>query len=290
MAVLYTNNAISALSASITNSATSFSITSGHGIKFPVTSGVDYFYVTLSDTAGNVEIVKVTGRSTDTFTVIRAQDGTTGLAFSASDKVELRVTKAVLDDIKTDTKGSLTLGNVTTALGFTPYNSTNPSSYITGITSGNVTAALGFTPYNATNPSNYIASGGALGSPSSGTLSSCTVDGTNAVGYINIPQNSQSTAYTTVLGDAGKHIFHPSSDANARTFTIAANSSVAYLVGTVIIFVNLSTTSITIAINSDTLTWAQGGVAGSRTLAQYGVANCLKITATQWLLTGTNVT
>lgn len=120
MAVLYTNNAVSALSASITNAATSFSITSGHGVKFPVTSASDYFYVTLYDSAGNIEIVKVTTRATDTFTVTRAQDGTTALAFSAADKVELRVTKAVLDDIKTDTKGSLTSGNVTTALGFTP--------------------------------------------------------------------------------------------------------------------------------------------------------------------------
>jgi hypothetical protein len=51
---------------------------------------------------------------------------------------------------------SLTSANVTTALGFTPYSSTNPSGYITGITSANVTTALGFTPYNATNPSGYI--------------------------------------------------------------------------------------------------------------------------------------
>jgi len=50
----------------------------------------------------------------------------------------------------------ITSGMVTTALGFTPYNSTNPSGYITGITSGDVTTALGFTPYNATNPSGYI--------------------------------------------------------------------------------------------------------------------------------------
>jgi hypothetical protein len=49
-----------------------------------------------------------------------------------------------------------------------------------------------------------------LGTPSSGTLSSCTVDGTDAVGFRNIPQNSQSTAYTLVLADSGKHIFHPS--------------------------------------------------------------------------------
>jgi hypothetical protein len=52
----------------------------------------------------------------------------------------------------------ITSGNVTTALGFTPYNSTNPSGYITGITSGDVTTALGFTPYNATNPDGYITS------------------------------------------------------------------------------------------------------------------------------------
>jgi hypothetical protein len=58
---------------------------------------------------------------------------------------------------------ALTSGNVTTALGFTPYNATNPSGFITGITSGNVTTALGFTPYNATNPSGYVNAAGARG-------------------------------------------------------------------------------------------------------------------------------
>jgi hypothetical protein len=47
-----------------------------------------------------------------------------------------------------------------------------------------------------------------LGTPASGDLSNCTADGTNAVGFKNIPQNSQSTAYTLVLADAGKHILH----------------------------------------------------------------------------------
>ena len=107
---------------------------------------------------------------------------------------------------------------------------------------------------------------------------------------LGIPQNSQSAAYTTVASDAGWCIFHPASDANARTFTIAANASVPYTLGTVIQFINMSTQAVTIAINSDTLTWAQGGATGSRTLAQYGVANCIKIATTQWLLTGTNVT
>ena len=46
--------------------------------------------------------------------------------------------------------GAVTLSgsDVTTALGYTPYNATNPAGYITGITSGNVTTALGYTPAN----------------------------------------------------------------------------------------------------------------------------------------------
>lgn len=55
---------------------------------------------------------------------------------------------------------TLTSGDVTGALGFTPYNATNPSGYISGITSLMVTNALGFTPYNATNPNGYITSAG----------------------------------------------------------------------------------------------------------------------------------
>lgn len=57
---------------------------------------------------------------------------------------------------------SLTSAQVTTALGFTPYNATNPSGYITGITSSMVTTALGYTPYNSTNPSGYQASSGVV--------------------------------------------------------------------------------------------------------------------------------
>ena len=129
-----------------------------------------------------------------------------------------------------------------------------------------------------------------LGTPGSGVLQNCTQDGTTAVGFLSIPQNSQSAAYTTVLADSGKCVFHPASDANARTFTIAANASVAYPIGTVIQFINMTSQVVTIAINSDTLVWAQGGSTGSRTLAQWGVANVVKIASTQWLLTGTNVT
>lgn len=105
------------------------------------------------------------------------------------------------------------------------------------------------------------------------------------IGYLNIPQNSQSANYTAVLGDSGKHLFHPASDNNPRTFTIPANASVAYPIGTAITFVNKINT-LTIAINSDTLTLAEDGTTGSRTLATNGIATALKISSTEWLISG----
>jgi hypothetical protein len=142
----------------------------------------------------------------------------------------------------------------------------------------------------ATAGTDYVAPSGALGTPSSGTLSNCTVDGTDAVGFRNAPVNSQSAAYTAVLADAGKVILHPSTDANARTFTIPANSSVAYAVGTVLTFVNMTSQVVTIAITTDTLYLAGTGTTGSRSLAQYGMATAVKLTSTTWLINGSGLT
>jgi hypothetical protein len=128
-----------------------------------------------------------------------------------------------------------------------------------------------------------------LGTATSGTLGSCTVDGTDAVGFRNTPINSQSAAYTLVLTDAGKSILHPASDNNARTFTIPANSSVAYPVGTVLTFINLINT-VTIAITSDTMYLIGPGSTGSRTLAAYGVATAVKVTSTSWIIVGSGLT
>ena len=129
-----------------------------------------------------------------------------------------------------------------------------------------------------------------LGTPSSGTLSGCTVDGTDAVGFRNTPVNSQSADYTLVLADSGKTIFHPAADNNARTFTIPANSSVAYAVGTVLTFVNLAAADVTIAITTDTMYLAGEGTTGSRTLAEYGIASAVKLASTDWLISGNGLT
>ena len=106
-----------------------------------------------------------------------------------------------------------------------------------------------------------------------------------------IPQNIQSTNYTTVLTDIGKHILHPSADTTARIFTIAANSSVTYSIGTALTFVNQNGAGVlTIAINSDILRLAGAGTTGNRTLAANGIATALKLTSTEWIISGTGLT
>ena len=102
-----------------------------------------------------------------------------------------------------------------------------------------------------------------------------------------LPQQSKSADYTLVLGDAGKHILHPSTDANNRVFTIPANSSVAYPIGTVLMFINMANT-VTLAC-ADTLYLAGTGATGSKTLVAYGTAMATKIGTTSWVISGTGV-
>ena len=102
------------------------------------------------------------------------------------------------------------------------------------------------------------------------------------------PQNSQSAAYPIVAADANKHILHPTADNNARTFTIPANGSIAFPIGTLITIVNEINT-VTIAITTDTLTLMGAGTTGSRTLAANGIATMLKVASTSWVISGTNL-
>lgn len=131
----------------------------------------------------------------------------------------------------------------------------------------------------------------ALGTPASGNLSNCTADGTNAVGFKNVPQNSKSANYTLVIGDAGKHIYHPSADTSARSWTIPANSAVPFEIGDAVTFVNdVGAGVVTLAITTDTLVLSPGGSTGSRTLAAGGMATALKVTSTRWMISGSGLT
>jgi hypothetical protein len=119
--------------------------------------------------------------------------------------------------------------------------------------------------------------------------SSVILSSGNEAGFRDVPQVSKSENYTLVITDAGKQIFHPSSDDNARTFTIPANSSVAFPVGTAITFINRINT-LTIAITTDTLTLANTTDTGSMELAVNGMATEIKLDSTNWLISGVGVT
>lgn len=148
-----------------------------------------------------------------------------------------------------------------------------------------------------------VLSGGALSTAflvnSNGTVSSSAAP-TTAWNLTNkeyvdpylkgVPQNAQTGNYTLVLEDAGKHIYHANGAGAGDIYTIPANASVAYSVGTAITFVNMDSNSVSINITTDTMYLAGTGTTGSRTLAQYGVATALKLTSTTWLISGTGLT
>jgi len=229
----------------------------------PLTTGVTGTLGAANGGTGVANNAAMTVTGSGNFAYTRTLTGTTNVTFPTTG------TLATL-------AGTETLTNKTIAYG------SNTLTDVVGVTATQTLTNKTLTSPTLTTP--------VLGTPSSGTLSSCTVDGTDAVGFRNIPQNSQSAAYTLVLADSGKHILHPASDANARTFTIPANSSVAYPIGTAITFINMTSQVVTIAITTDTMYLSSAGTTGSRSLAQYGSATAIKITSTNWLISGSGLT
>ena len=112
MALAVTNNAVSKITGPMNPSATTFTITTGDGdAKFPVTTGGNYYWLKLVNAAGSVEFVKVTGRTGDAFTVVRAQDGSIALTFSAGDAVSLVLNAAALGEFTKNTDFGVMTGD-----------------------------------------------------------------------------------------------------------------------------------------------------------------------------------
>ena len=108
MGIKVANNAFATLAAGITNSATSITVASGQGARFPSLGVGDYFYATLINTSNQLEIVKCTARSGDVLTVVRAQEATTARAYDVGDRIEIRITAQTFVDA-TDVSAELAL-------------------------------------------------------------------------------------------------------------------------------------------------------------------------------------
>lgn len=104
-----TNNATSTLAANIITTDVSIPLATGDGSKFPTLGAGDWFPATIVDASANIEVVKVTGRSGDTLTVSRGQEGTTARSFVAGSRIDLRLTAAAIASIQTDITNLQTL-------------------------------------------------------------------------------------------------------------------------------------------------------------------------------------
>lgn len=98
MALVLKNSAVSRLASSLSSSETAITVTGGEGARFPALGAGDWFPLTIISDSGSIEVVRCTARASDILTVVRAQEGTLAGTFSAGARVELRLTKAALDE------------------------------------------------------------------------------------------------------------------------------------------------------------------------------------------------
>ena len=120
-----------------------------------------------------------------------------------------------------------------------------------------------------------------LGTPTSGTLSNCTVDGTNAVGFRSIPPvGTKTSSYTLATGDVGKYVQVGSSGS-------IVVPDATFSEGDAISIFNNTSGNITITC-SITTAYLAGTDADKATvtLATRGVANIFFISGTVCVITG----
>ncbi|MED5545704.1 MAG: hypothetical protein VYD90_10680 [Pseudomonadota bacterium] len=100
MALKLANNARSLLSASISLTDTLVRVRAGHGARFPaIIDPDDWFPLALENEFGEIEYLRCIGRSGDTFTVQRGQEGSQPRAYTAGDACELRLTALAAQEL-----------------------------------------------------------------------------------------------------------------------------------------------------------------------------------------------
>lgn len=133
----------------------------------------------------------------------------------------------------------------------------------------------------ASNGTTPLTSGGDLGTPSAGNLSNCTVDGTNPIGYRDLPAvGTKTSSYTLATGDIGKYV----QVGSGGSITIP-NSTFAE--GDVILVANNHSAAITI-----TCSITDAYIAGTDTdkatvsLATRGIASIVFLSGTRCIISG----
>ncbi len=161
------NFAIGTASTGYDDAATSVVLTTGHGARFPTTAFYGVWWNSTDYTSPaddpNVEIVRVTARSTDTLTVTRAQEGTSASTKNTSAKTYSfmqAVTAALLAQIRPveyeatfDGQGQVIVASIKKYIPVERSGTITAASVVADV-SGSITMTF----------KRYTPSGGALGS------------------------------------------------------------------------------------------------------------------------------
>lgn len=237
------------------------------------TSSVTLVAAPASSTRRTIKNITIENKDTAAVTLTVSYNNAATLRTIA--KVTLNVGDTWTTDGTFDTNGSLkqTLGTVNLASGVT--GTLAVANGGTGVTSstGSGSVVLSTSP-SLTTP--------VLGTPTSGNLSNCTADGTNNVGYRNIPQSGsdKTTSYTLATTDVGKFIGVGTSGS-----IVVPNSTFA--AGDVVSIFNNTSGNITMTMSITT-----AYIAGTNTdkdtltLATRGVATILFISGTVCVVSG----
>jgi len=110
-------------------------------------------------------------------------------------------------------------------------------------------------------------------------------DMTSNLGYLNIPQSSNSVNYTLQLSDVGRHLYN--NGILSVTWSIPQNLNLQFPIGTSFVFINRGNQSLSIAVNgTDRLIMAATTTEGVRTLAINGLATAIQVEYGIWLISG----
>lgn len=126
-----------------------------------------------------------------------------------------------------------------------------------------------------------LTSGGDLGTPSAGNLSNCTVNGTDPIGYRDLPAvGTKTSSYTLATADIGKYV----QVGSGGSITIP-NSTFAE--GDVVLVANNHTAGITITCSiTDAYIAGTDSDKATVTLATRGVASILFLSGTRCIISG----
>ena len=191
---------------------------------------------------------------------------------------------------------TITLGALPTA-GFVKTSATgllsvDTNTYLTttaaGTTYSPIAGSASITTVGTVTSGSFPAANIAAGTLGSTVLPAAgTVTTAGQIGYMGLPQTLNPGAYTLTAADNGKHIYYTTT---AQTLTIPANATLALPIGFSCVVINAAAVSTSIAITTDSLLLAGTGTTGTRTLAAYGMATLVKITATSWMISGNGLT